>query len=406
MKATFVYFRAYQELKSILHFNTIQPFLTNKDSASVTVVLVTCLLFIILEYFRDQARAAAMHLQNGLRLLRDMHSAAAKSSHGVLIIRPDSYRQSVDLAILQGFASLHVQANLFGNHIPDAALILQVTETEMPSPLFASLEEARNSLDKLLHGILLMSQRAREALCSSQDYPLSLFEAQGIALSHLETWQHTYNNTLSGLTPLHPRQLLAYQLLLNYHTMASIMSRSMHSISESIYNEYTNDFIFIIKCSIALWKHYLHMQNTDMTSPTIDMGWIPPLYFTALKCRISRLRSHAIKLLRSVPHKEGVWDSAVVAHVAEKVQKLEEQSIGGNIAYEDSFSLDQLPSLMSWEYVPVLPDEDLFHEVEVDLSDTENITLTCKRGLDFGTLRTSRYNFDGKDWQNLGTTLA
>jgi hypothetical protein len=377
----------------------LQPFLTKKDNFSVTVVLVTCLLFTFLEYFRAEARAAAIHLRNGLRLLRDMHSAASKSSHGVLVIRPTRLRHKVDVAILQAFASLHVQTDLFGNHILDVALILQVTEAEMPCPVFTSFQEARDSLGKLLHGILLMSRRAQTALLSSQDYPNSLFEAQGIALSHLETWQDTGDKTLEDGTFHHPRQFLAYQLLLNYHTMASVMCKSMHSTSEIIYNEYTNHFVSIIKCSITLWTYYMSMQHTEMTGPTIDMGWIPPLYFTALKYRIPQLRSHAIKLLRCVLHKEGVWDSAVVAHIAEKVQKLEEWSIRDHLAYEVDLTTDQCPNLQSWEYVPILPQDDLFHKVRVDLSDTRNITLTCKSGF----VRTSRYAFDGKDWLNLVT---
>ena len=394
-------FTLLQYSKAIRH---LQPLLTKQNSTSTAVVLVACLLFTILEYTRKQHKNAAVHLHNGLKLLRDMYSERADTIHGVLVIKPP-HSQAVDRAVLQGFATLHVQAKLFGNHVSGLSLLLQATESEVPFLPFKSLEEARDSLYKLLHGILLMAQRFRRAIARGQCLS-SLTEAQGVAFAHLSNWRITYNKTIEGLAPQSHRDALAYMLLLNFHSMATIMCKCMQTASESIYNNCTDDFVAIIQRAIELWKHHILAHVTGSVSIIADIGWIPPLYYTALKCRNHRIRSHAIRLLRSVPHREGVWDSTIAAQVAEKVKELEEHDVRGIWLLESDFALDEVPYSLPWEQSISLPDGNLFQDVQVDLPEDGHITINCK-GLDVHqSLDTLRYIFDGKEWHNAEPTVS
>lgn len=56
-----------------------------------------------------------------------------------------------------------------------------------------------------------------------------------------------------------------------------------------------------------------------------DLGVIPCLYFTAIKCRDGPTRREALRLLRVYPRREGVWDSIVSAAVSAWVVGLEGQ---------------------------------------------------------------------------------
>jgi len=60
------------------------------------------------------------------------------------------------------------------------------------------------------------------------------------------------------------------------------------------------------------------------TSFCLDMGIIIPLYTVASKCRYSIIRQKAIALLRSIPRQEGLWNSRLVARVAERIMEIEE----------------------------------------------------------------------------------
>ena len=57
---------------------------------------------------------------------------------------------------------------------------------------------------------------------------------------------------------------------------------------------------------------------------TFEMGLVPPLYFTATKCRHPALRRQAVSLIQRAPGKEGMWDRAEMTYMAQKVIIMEE----------------------------------------------------------------------------------
>lgn len=62
---------------------------------------------------------------------------------------------------------------------------------------------------------------------------------------------------------------------------------------------------------------------------TMDTGVIGPLYDVAATCRNPIIRRQAIFLLKTLSRQEGAWDSDVVARVAERVVKIEEEGLSG-----------------------------------------------------------------------------
>lgn len=61
---------------------------------------------------------------------------------------------------------------------------------------------------------------------------------------------------------------------------------------------------------------------------TLDIGLIAPLYDIACRCRDPFLRRRAIYLLRVSGRQEGIWDSSLAAHVAERIVAIEEDGLG------------------------------------------------------------------------------
>lgn len=60
-----------------------------------------------------------------------------------------------------------------------------------------------------------------------------------------------------------------------------------------------------------------------------EMGVLPPLYFTAIKCRHQELRLRALSLLRQAPRREGLWDREELVAVAERVIEIENPGVSG-----------------------------------------------------------------------------
>jgi hypothetical protein len=183
--------------------------------------------------------------------------------------------------------------------------------------------------------------------------------------------------------------LRADNLLSEYYTMAHIMvATCLRSPSdETIYDNYTKDFLAILSTSIKLWKiraaalpRVRYKSSLDMSRSIVDIGWLAPLYFMALKCRVRRIRWHAVQLLECTLHKEGVWDSRLCASVSRAVVQFEEPNFYGACYPRLHFALDEVPNLIDVS-APILPKERRISQVRVDLPEgpSESVTLHFKQ---------------------------
>ena len=104
-----------------------------------------------------------------------------------------------------------------------------------------------------------------------------------------------------------------------------------------------------------------------------SIGMIPPIYYTAMKCRVPSVRRKAVALLELAPHREGMWDGALVATVAGKVSEMEEDGFYGD--FEPSFDRPEEVEM------PTLPECQRFEEVKVVMSEKGDGRgrLICKR---------------------------
>lgn len=60
------------------------------------------------------------------------------------------------------------------------------------------------------------------------------------------------------------------------------------------------------------------------TSFCLDTGFIIPLYTVATQCPDYTIRREAIAILRSTSRQEGIWNSFMIANVAERIMEIEE----------------------------------------------------------------------------------
>ncbi|KAI4649284.1 hypothetical protein J4E93_003600 [Alternaria ventricosa] len=388
---------------------SLQPLLRRGDKASVTVILVTCQLFTLLEYLRGQYQLAESHLRNGLKVLINMTTEKDCLHDGVLVIKPSSYEKSIDKGIVRSFATLHMQSNLFGSSLEDLDVFLQPIDNTIPYPTFTTIEEAKDALDVLLHGIVLITQRYRKIGPGTKDEIAAVTAGQGEIANYLAMWYETYLATLASVDKLaaaagkKPNEPLAFggktpptklpksrepsvlKLLLMYHAMAGIMCGCLQVHSEQHYEAYTQTFLTILVHAIHIFEEYSLAKsipdNVNLHDSIGEYGFIAPLYYTAIKCRYHRIRLHAIRLLRVIPLKEGTWDSFTAANIAETVMELEEQDTCYGDNAGDGFSLSEIPNLEDSYSWCLMPEHNMFHNVEAttrgDL--TNEVVVTCKR---------------------------
>jgi hypothetical protein len=367
-------FTLQQYNKAIQHLRTD----TTQTSHSLRVALITCTLFVILEYLRGQYQIGSEHLRYGMKLLIDISAPAPRSAMEPNLLCPNE--DFAYNALVDAYARLGTQSAMFG-HVPaHMCLITRHPQSTFPY-VFTSLQEARRSLDDHLNRVHCLEKHVRNHRSPTNDQ--DIVNTQSRTLADLALWRKTYTASLTRLeihnTP--GRDKFCYLLLRVYHEMATIMASVCLSESkneEMIFDLYTENFITIMSGFLELWKNWtsfnfreedlpkLTTQSADLeyifrdiksmsdmngileTSLleifeksasisvllqvadcgkdgfTVETGYIPPLYYTALKCRVPRIRRQAARTLRAAPHREGVWNGPLLAKVLDEVISIEE----------------------------------------------------------------------------------
>ncbi|TKA75275.1 hypothetical protein B0A55_05081 [Friedmanniomyces simplex] len=161
---------------------------------------------------------------------------------------------------------------------------------------------------------------------------------------------------------------------------------------ESAFDMHTNDFVSILTHSIPISKirrstsyESIHQKLygsslSQSTDHVIEMGWIPPLYYTALKCRVPHIRFQAIRLLERSPHREGVWAATTAVAIARRVMQMEDSESYGKLCKDAAFPWEALPA--EEECVrPPLDEHCIVHDVQIVLPDEPmgKVAIRCKR---------------------------
>ena len=377
-------FTTRQYSKAIAH---LQPCFSDSRRTSVRITLITCALFIYMEFLRGHYTRGLLHLEHGIRLLQGV---------GTYPSDQDPSSTYVDGWLLTVFTRLLVQAKQLGQ-LPDLRLtslnLLGSREPEVDT--FRSCHHARRSLEHIMLRIFSLQEHSHQQSPAVQN---ELQKHQATIQSDLKTWTKTHASTLQTLPPTHdPLEVFAYHLLPVYHLTATIQAGTCLTLSNTmLFDHYTSTFSSIVTHNISLYKarHPPHPHNVpskahhdpEPTSPNSisDIGWIAPLFFTAVNCRNHRLRHQAVRLLQCTSHKEGIWDARLSVIVARKVIEIEE----GDVYNGEDGEFDMFETPMGKDLTGgVLPEDRRLREVKIGLPDDRvgKVLLRCwRRGGDGG----------------------
>ncbi|OQD82719.1 hypothetical protein PENANT_c020G06106 [Penicillium antarcticum] len=390
---TLVANRLNEERFTLQQYNkAIQHLRSNKadSSHSLRVALITCMLFVTLEYLRGQYQIGSAHLRYGMKLLSDVSISSPRSTMAPTILCTEG--DFAYNALVDAYSRLGIQSAMFG-HVPShMCIVTQDPQTTKIPYIFTSLFEARRTLDDLLNRVHCLKRYHHDN--HTPDSPTEnteIVETQTKIITDLILWRKAYTSALSRLdnTKTNGKDKTGYLLLRVYHEMATIMASVCltpeNQNKEMIYDSYTENFTIILSCFLDIWKAWTSitfreqhlsslvahsdelkalfkdftsmsdmvsiletslleiLENTNnfahlLQTPdggglgfTVEMGYIPPLYYTALKCRVPRIRRQAVRTLRAAPHREGIWNGPLLADVLEEVIAAEE----GNLFADD-----------------------------------------------------------------------
>ncbi|RDW59112.1 hypothetical protein BP5796_12036 [Coleophoma crateriformis] len=350
----------------------LQPHFVAQNKESWRVTLIACLIFVFFEYLRGHYQAGGIHLQNGLRL--------ADHCKSILKLSDDP----IDKSIMEAFVRLQLQVQMFGQITEHIHSVSQGSHLYCPTIKFCTLSEARQQLDCLLQRSIDLTHLYHQTAVYSGDSPSpELLKAQSQIRVQLGDWFQTLKASEMDLdVHTDARAHFPYRFLSLYHTMAHIMVETcLDTARESIYDNFTTNFVSIITQAVDIYKILISTPADLFPShSTADIGWIPPLYYTALKCRVHRIRVHAVKILSSSSHKEGIWDSKLAESVVREAIEIEEGEFYQDCRIDDDFPISEVPEAHDLT-LPVLPDCYRTSDVTVVLPNnpSEKVELVCRR---------------------------
>jgi len=372
----------------------LKPHFMSSSKASLRVALIACIVFTCLEFVRGHYQTAKTHLRNGLQLLGQLKvvSPGAQGTESPSLSKND---QSVDGWLAEQFARLLLQATLFGQR--QHTLRITKAERSLVQPvLFVSTSHARKCLDQIIGEASSLAERYElERGGSLQRLPSpEILEYQSAIQYSLAAWYNAYeaSSAPSGITK-DIAAIMGFKILHSYYLVARVMlATCLRLDGEMAYDYHTHDFRAILLNSWQLGEIVFNdAPGTkfahDPSIPPIvaDMGWITPLYFTAIKCRVKEVRLEAIRFLSHGDCKEGIWDAALASQVGSQVMKIEEEG-----PTKDSRSPASIRSRADSEEPQVPPETHRVFDVEVVLPEGSSVGLgvICKRRKDDGSIET------------------
>jgi len=332
--------------------------------------LIACALFMNMEFLRGHYTSGLMHLERGLRLLQTAQGMSTYVDGWIITIFTRMLLQAKLLGQLQDFHC----AGLF-ECSPDRAICT-----------FRSPHHARRSLE---HIMLRIFDHSKAQDCAT------LLEIR----DDLQMWLEVHQRTVQ--LKHHVLDSIAYHILHLYYRMAVIMANVLQDSSEMRFDHHQSGFLEIVLQSIETYKishdpELPRHHDPEASSPNsiLDIGWIVPLYFTAVKCRNHRIRHQAVRLLESAIHKEGIWNATLAVAVAREVIHIEEGDF--YVGEPDNFDKGSVP----WETdlaTPLLPNEFRLSKVDIVLPDDRNgtLVLACHRQ---GWVIRKEYDVGSKQW--------
>jgi hypothetical protein len=297
--------------------------LLSKDLASdnppLDCVLASCLIFICLEFLRNDVKTALNHLVAGLRIVDEV----AQSSSPTTPPSPKYASKALDTSTTAIFKRLHSQAvfhgypaSVFASTSMPCIAFPSVTPTILTDLAHARLvlEDIIGSFFQLVRqyrnsGLLVPSTEDSDASSASRNYIVQNF------LARLDSWQTAFNDIIKELTvdkPLEKAQLTAVSLLRVHHRHLYTILATVPLVNEMQYDEFRDSFAEMVSLTSDVIEG-MDSESAELPTLSFDLGVLGPLHFVIVKCRDVCIRSKAMELMRRAPAREGIWrrDSVV-----------------------------------------------------------------------------------------------
>ncbi|CAN8096693.1 unnamed protein product [Discula destructiva] len=327
-----------QQSFALLQYNKAIACLLDQMSSSLTKPLasvLTCILFVCIEYMQGKDKESLIHLEQGRQLLAQLDMRFNDPEVDCIVQH-----------IVPLYTRLSLTSFIFGGSpVP----IPESLKPQIDIPVtFDTVENMRHSMHDFMEQAFRFTQRARPVKNPGNSVSretMGLLEVErDRLLARLAMLNVAFSLFRASRSDMGPENaLLVLQMYL--HAQHIWISTALSS-REVVYDNFLSSFIAIVPLAAAYLDLESSSQHRTVLPPqsshytaareqisvaytssfTFETHIIPPLYYVATKCRHPLIQRSALDLLKRNPfRRENLWRASVMGALAGHIVALEER---------------------------------------------------------------------------------
>ena len=389
---------AFAEYNKAIRFLN-ERIVNHEHASSLRVILITCMMFIVLELFGGCLDKAMIHLRGGRQLLFQLglnlkdNITGTRSGSETRTFCFATKPESVEDKLVNRIANIDLQSTYFGsekpqlNLAPDSRAATLAKRSEIgPDPLislvipdyFNSLYEANQYLVILTNECLKFTGSTFDPIRHTLRNRHSNSHRQYLS-SCLRNWQQTYRQFSSNTIPMEnsDRSLKSRSaiMLIQHAWLSIVISTSYVEVEETELDSLHPYFATIVHLTSFILSPEGEGTSVNRKHFALELGVVPPLWWTAVKCRHPKMRRKALWLISRVG-REGFWDPIIMLQTASETILLEEGPLWKRMALAHlDFSFDRAETFEEMDLRAFVPLRRRISAVTVSSVDSKQKTL-------------------------------
>lgn len=322
------------------HYNkSVRCLVDRMSDATYTpeIGLVTCLLFVCMDFLRGNYVSAFTHLTSGLKLIStpfhpERHDSPVMTPSERFKTGPTTSNHRMSALLKDEIVPLFVRsmtsAMMYGVAVEDFMPIEKPNKEYYQHLRINSIRELELSAHDLRNQSLLFLRHIGRKLYFLPETEFSEIDTleQENMLVCQRAWLNAMNRFKERCKLSATEELVISTTLAHWHC-TNIWTACILTTKQTAFDNHLPAFQIILHHCRHVLGSMEHCLEVKAARFSFEISVIPALYFVGQRCRCPATRREALSLLNRNPPREGLWDAKQHAIVVKRLIEIEEEEL-------------------------------------------------------------------------------